>query len=203
MIKVKDTSRIPDLLKELEYLKNHEVQIGIFGEDDSFMAMIASVHEFGATIRPKGKYLTIPLKAELRDVKPRDIPEELFVPKGTNVLARKADNEKGFEALYALVKEVKIPERSFIRSAFDENKTAMEKYIQKLLIQLLNGEITGQQLLDKVGLYCEGKIKKKIRDLKDPPKSSITLTLEGPDKNNPLIETGRMRQSVVYKVVSK
>ena len=37
------------------------MQIGIFGEDDSFMAMLAQVHEFGVTIRPKGRFLVIPL----------------------------------------------------------------------------------------------------------------------------------------------
>lgn len=203
MLKITDNNRIPDLLKELDYLDSHGIQIGVFGEDDSFMAMIASVHEFGATIKPKGKYLTIPLRADLRDVSPRDLSEDLFVPRGTKVLARKADNEKGFEALYALVKEVKIPERSFIRSAFDENQNKLYKYVKALFSKVLSGEIKAHEMLDRLGLYIENLIKKRMKDIKKPPKSPATLNLQGKGKNNPLIDTGRLRKSVIYKVVSK
>lgn len=203
MLRVEERNTIPDLLKELEYIDNHEVQIGIFGEDNSFMVMIARIHEFGATIKPKGKYLTLPLKPELRDVSPRELPDKLFVPKGTKILARKANNAKGFEALYALLEEVTIPERSFIRSTFDENKNKLEKHIETLLQKVIDGQMTGHAFLEKVGLYFEGKIKKQIKDIKTPGKAPATLSLEGADKNNPLIDTGRMRKSVTYKVVSR
>lgn len=203
MIRITDNNRIPELLRELEYLDNHGVQIGVLGEDDSFIMMIASVHEFGATIKPKGKYLTIPLRADLRDVSPRDLNEDLFVPKGTKILARKANNDKGFEALYALVEEVKIPERSYIRTAFDENKEKLYNYTKTLFGKVLSGEIKGHEMLDRLGLYIENLIKKKIKDIKEPPKSPATLNLEGSGKSNPLIDTGRLRRAVVYKVVSR
>ncbi len=203
MVNITDNNRIPELLKELDYLDNHQVQVGIFGEDDSFMVMIASVHEYGATIRPKGKYLTIPLLPELRDVSPRDLSDDLFVPKGTKILARKANNERGFQALYALVEKVEIPERSFMRSAFDENKNKLHELVYSLFAKVLSGEVKGSQMLDKIGLYLESVIKNKIRDIKEPPKSPATLNIEGQGKTNPLIDSGRLRKSVVYKVVAK
>lgn len=60
-MKVTENNRIIKLIDELNQLNKYSLQIGIFGEDDSFMAMLAQVHEFGVIIRPKGRFLVIPL----------------------------------------------------------------------------------------------------------------------------------------------
>ncbi|HAA3363342.1 TPA_asm: hypothetical protein GEH59_15260, partial [Listeria monocytogenes] len=74
-----DKSTMNKAIRELDQLDRYSLQIGLFGEDDSFIQMIAGVHEFGLTIRPKGKYLTIPTP-EAGDRRARDIPG-LFKPR--------------------------------------------------------------------------------------------------------------------------
>jgi len=200
-IKVKDKSRIPDLLRELKYIHAHKVQVGVFGEDDSWIVMVASVHEFGATIRPKkSRMLTIPLKPWLRDKKARDIPG-IFRPKGTNVLARKTGRRGQIEALYFLAPRVVIPERSFLRSTFDEEMRSINQLIQKMLVQVCAGNMTGEQLLNRLGLYLQSKVQAKIRSIKSPPKSGLTIAAEGSGKTKPLLDTGRLMQSITYQVV--
>lgn len=201
-IKIKDKSRIPDILREVRYIHTHKVQVGVFGEDGSWIVMVASVHEFGATIRPKrARVLTIPLKAEVRDKKARDIPG-LFRPKGTNVLARKIGRGDEIEALFYLAKKVEIPERSFLRSTFDEEKANINQFVQKMLVQVFAGKLTGEQMLNRLGLYLQSKVQAKIRSIKSPPKSGTTIAVEGSGKSNPLIDTGRLLQSITYQVVN-
>lgn len=198
-IKITDKNRIPSILRELRYIHGHKVQVGVFGDEGSWIVMVASVHEFGTIIRPKkGRYLTIPLKPWVRDKKARDIPG-LFRPKGTKILARKKG--KDFEALYYLAKKVEIPERSYLRSSFDEEKAKINQLVHKMLVQVFAGKMTGEQLLNRLGLYLQSMVQAKIRSITSPPKSGVTMAVEGPGKSNPLIDTGRLMQSITYQVV--
>lgn len=205
-VKVKDKNRMPEVLRELQFINGHKVQVGVFGEEDSWIVMVASVHEFGATIRPKrAKALTIPLKPEVRDKRARDIPG-IFRLKASkdsnekgNILARKKG--KGIEALFFLAKKVVIPERSFLRSTFDEEKPKIDNMVQKMLVQVYAGKMTGEQLLNRLGLYLQSRVQAKIRSIKSPPKSGLTMAAEGPGKTKPLLDTGRLLQSITYQVV--
>lgn len=198
-----DTKNMDRLMKEFKDLNSHSLEIGVFGSDDSFMAMIANVHEFGLTIRPKGKFLTIPTR-EAGDRKPRDIPD-LFKPKGVMALAvedkrKRGKSEEGFIVMFWLVKKVNIPERSFVRSTFDENQTDWEEFFLKRLDKIIAGEMTAENLYQQLGARIASDIQEKMTSLKTPGKSKVTLQRD-PNKTNPLINTGRLRQSVTWKVV--
>ncbi len=54
---IKDENRIPELLRELEHLKQHRVEIGIFGEDDSEIVERATTHEFGNAYNPERSFI--------------------------------------------------------------------------------------------------------------------------------------------------
>ncbi|ABR46651.1 conserved hypothetical protein [Alkaliphilus metalliredigens QYMF] len=197
---VKDESRVPELLRELDYLDSHALKAGIMGEEDSELIMIAATHEFGATIKPKNsKYLAIPLPAA-GDTRPAD-HDDLFVPRGTKILAKpKGQGEKDFIPMFVLLKSVMIPERSYIRSTFDENKNKINEMGQDLLINVLEGKLTGEQLYNRLGLYLQTLIQRKIKETKSPANSALTVANKGTD--NPLIQTGRLRNAVTYEVVS-
>lgn len=197
MIKVKDTSRLPQLYKEIEYLNNHALKIGVLGEEDSEMLKIAGIHEFGGTIKPKNaKALAIPLPIA-NGTRPSD-HSDLFIPKGKNILAKKKGND-GFTPFFILVQSVTIPERSYIRSTFDENKEDIATAAQKLLEGVMLGKLTGEDFYNRLGLYLKSMVQNKIRDIKNPPNASITVSNKG--RNNPLIDSGRLRQSINYEVV--
>lgn len=64
---VHDRTKVPQFLKMLDELTKYHIEIGIFGEDDSEMVVIASVHEFGATIKTEsGKSIRIKERSYLR-----------------------------------------------------------------------------------------------------------------------------------------
>jgi len=198
-MKIQDNNRVPQLMKDLKVLQKAEIEVGIFGEDDSFMLMIARVHEFGAEIEPKNaKFLTIPLPAA-GDKKASDFGDELFRPPGTMILAvPKGDDD--FEPMFALTKKVEIPERSFIRSTFDEKQAEWEEFIQKRIVKVLNGKMSPRRMLEQFGAQMAADIQEKITDLDDPDNTELTKERKG--SSNPLIgESGRLRQSVTWKVV--
>lgn len=196
-----DTSNMERLLKEFDSLNRYSIEIGVFGSDDSFMAMLANVHEFGITIKPKGKWLTIPTK-EAGDRSAREIPG-LFKPRGVNALAVKDTRKRsknGFIVMFWLVKEVNIPERSFIRSTFDEKEDDWMNFFAGQLDRLIAGTMTAEDLYNQLGARIVRDIQNKMRDIKSPPKSPLTLQ-RNPNKTNPLIDSGRLIQSITWKVV--
>lgn len=191
-----DVTVMKKALAELDQLDSFSLQIGIFGEDDSFIQMIAGVHEFGVTIRPHGKYLTIPTK-EAGDRKARDI-SGLFKPKGKNILAV-ADKKGNLTVMFHLKEEVNIPERSFLRSTFDENNEKWGNLFENWIDNLIQGELSADQVYQRLGAVIQGDIQLKIRDLDTPPNAPATIARK--KSSNPLIDTGSMRQKVTWKVV--
>ncbi|EOH4067264.1 hypothetical protein ACL698_001529 [Listeria innocua] len=186
-------------LRELDQLDRYSLQIGLFGEDDSFIQMIAGVHEFGLTIRPKGKYLTIPTP-EAGERRAREIPG-LFKPKGKNILAV-AEPDGKLTVMFYLKTEVNIPERSFLRSTFDEKSNKWGELFEGWIDNIIQGELTAEQVYNRLGAKIVDDIQMKIVDIQTPAKSGATLAMN-PQKNNPLVVSGRMKNSVTWKVMRK
>jgi hypothetical protein len=109
-------------------------------------------------------------------------------PNGTSVATVAAINEFG---------TAKIPERPFFRNA-----TAK---VQPKLLSILRREIDPETMVitpsiaEKLGLVFVGAIQKEIVDLKEPPNAPATIKAKQ-GKDNPLIDTGFLRQSVTYEV---
>lgn len=81
-----------------------------------------------------------------------------------------------------------IPSRPFMRQAFQNNLEQIEKVSTSLHKQYLDGKITKQQALSRLGEWYGGVIKKEIRNGNFTPLSPITIKMKGSDK--PLIDTG-------------
>lgn len=165
---IRDRSRVPELLRELEAIEGKALHIGIFGEDDTQILMIARVHEFGVKIK--------------------------VTPKMRGFLA-------GVKGIYLRsdTTHINIPERSYIRAGLDANRN---KFIQQgsvLIRNVIEGKITAHRMFELLGEYLSGAIKQYMTDLSSPPLSSATIESKG--SSNPLIDTGRLRDSITYKVV--
>jgi hypothetical protein len=91
-----------------------------------------------------------------------------------------------------------VPERSFMRSTFDERKTAYDDIGQRELGRVVDGKQDVRQALGRLGLVVTGDVQAKIVDLREPPNAPLTIALKG--SSNPLIDTGRMRQSIGHEV---
>lgn len=95
--------------------------------------------------------------------------------------------------------EIKIPERSFVRTSFDKYKSQIDLFVQQELDSLMDLKINVSQFYTRVGEYCVGKLKEYITDLKDPANSSLTVEMKG--SSNPLIDNAGMRNAVEWRVV--
>lgn len=200
-MKIKDTNNIPSYKKMLEELFSYKILIGIFGEDDSEILMIAGANEFGADIRPEnGRFLTIPLSKKAKGKNPRDFPD-LFVlhAQSGELFLVKEKGESDLEFYYWLARSVQIPERSFIRSGWDDRLPNIEDRAIKLLKKVLTMELTPLDYFNAIGEYVVGQLKDYMTKLSSPPNSPITTNNKG--SSNPLIDTGRLRDSIAYKVV--
>lgn len=166
-ITVDDDNNVPNILKEINKLKNKKIQIGIFGDDDSTMLMIARVHEFGVDIE-----VTPKMRAYLHHI-------------GIHL---KEDTE-----------EINIPERSFVRATFDEKAKEIQRMGQKGIEAVLLGKEKADVFLERYGLYLRDLVRKKLRDLKEPPNHPATAKRKG--SSNPLVDDGHLKRSITYRVV--
>ena len=98
-------------------------------------------------------------------------------------------------------KNITIPERSFIRTTMDEKRGQLNTLTDKLLVQVTLGQFKMKRALQILGEFIETSIKRKITILQDPGNAPSTVAKKG--SSNPLIDTGRMRNSIRHKTVVK
>lgn len=223
---LRDTVR-PELARikrELAALRSLQIHVGIMGDSESDLLMIAHVHEYGATITAKNvRNLTIPLTDEARKAgSPRSFNDLEWVPgrqPGVSFLvrprkrkARSKDHRtvtdtistrseydpRDYDWLYMLVKSVNIPERSFIRASFDAGRAELSAACKEAVTNIIRKGWTAQQAADHVGKIATNMTRQFMNAGLEPPKSKITkLTTT---QEQPLFDTGRLIGSIAYKV---
>ncbi len=93
-----------------------------------------------------------------------------------------------------------MPQRSFLRSAYDENLPVIDKMIQRVA----NGAVFGlgtNAALNQLGNVVQGMVQRKIVDGPFVPNSPVTIKRKKSSK--PLIDTGHLRQSIRYVIERK
>lgn len=143
---VKDVNRIPDVIKELQYIHEHVVKAGIWGDEGaegSKLVMIASVNEFGCriTVTPK-------MRAYLHSI-------------GLHLQSK--------------TKTITIPERPFLRSTFDREERRVTSHFARHVRGILAGQLTGREALERVGRWLAGQIQRTIDTLQTPPNHPFTV----------------------------
>jgi len=101
-----------------------------------------------------------------------------------------------------------VPERSFLRSTVDskqgEYQKALDDATGEMIDETIHRGITAgvrklQKDLGSLGVKASGDVKTTIREIREPANAPGTLAKKYP-ADNPLIHTGRMRQSISSKV---
>lgn len=92
----------------------------------------------------------------------------------------------------------KTPQRSFIRSALDNNTQQIKTLSDQMAGKLVDGTSSPRQALDVIGLAVTGMIQKNISEGSFKELADSTVKKKGSSK--PLIDTGRMRQSIRHVV---
>jgi hypothetical protein len=101
-------------------------------------------------------------------------------------------------------KKRNIPQRSFIRTTFDDQKEAWFSKTKQLKSQVLSGKATVSNSLDTIGLTLETGIKTKIQK-QDPSWPPLSLqTIKRKKSSKKLIDTAQLKNSIRYvKVLGK
>ena len=105
-----------------------------------------------------------------------------------------------------------IPQRSFLRSTFDESEDRFAVALQEGLGAVTAGTMPASTALARVGLMAQGAVRGKILRGIAPPLAPMTIeqreakaahggglqSMAG--KHTPLVDSGQMLASIVYKV---
>lgn len=96
---------------------------------------------------------------------------------------------------------INIPERSYIRAGFDKERETFLKAGQRLLSQVISLNLPPETFFETYGDYLSKQIRKFLNELSSPPNHPYTIKNKG--SSNPLVNTGRLRDSITYKVESR
>jgi len=91
-----------------------------------------------------------------------------------------------------------IPERSFIRAGFQENKKRFIKHSREMLYKALEQQVNTELVFNRLGNELAGDLQDYAVELKEPPNHPFTIAQK--KSSNPLVDTGRMIGEITYKV---
>lgn len=92
-----------------------------------------------------------------------------------------------------------IPSRSFVRKTFDTKENDIGDEVEKAVMLYLEDKISYDSAMDMIGTKLVDFVKRTLVDLKTPPNHPLTIARK--KSSNPLIDTGRLLDSIEYKVV--
>lgn len=95
----------------------------------------------------------------------------------------------------------KIPARPFMKQAFDNNKSQIDSMKDSSFGEVLKGTSSVEKALNKIGVFFKAKVQESIVKGGFSPNALFTISRKGSSK--PLIDTGRLRQSINYETVIK
>lgn len=106
---------------------------------------------------------------------------------------------------------IEIPERSFIRSAFDAARAKYEALAATLAGLIIDGKTDAKAALEIMGQQAASDVRERIRSDIPPPLAASTMrrkmkkTRAGGSDANPvaLIDTGQLAQSISHQVVMR
>lgn len=101
--------------------------------------------------------------------------------------------------LKASTTTITIPERSFLRSGFDENHKKVAKDSEPMVSAMLGGKMTVQAGAGAIGQQLADAIKKYARDLRSPANHPFTVDQKG--SSNPLVDTGSLIGAITFEIV--
>jgi hypothetical protein len=105
-------------------------------------------------------------------------------------------------AMFNEVGTARSPERPIIRNSVDGNKQTIEKFCKAQIQKIARGG-TAEQVLNAIGSMQKGLIQDTIGKSPSWAKPNADSTIKRKKSDVPLIDTGKMRQSVDYVITPK
>lgn len=91
-----------------------------------------------------------------------------------------------------------VPERSFIRDWADLNEPRNIANLRKIAGVVLRGDYSVEVGLGRFGALCQGEIQARISAGIPPPNAPSTIAKKG--SSTPLIDTGQLRSSILWRI---
>lgn len=100
------------------------------------------------------------------------------------------------------IPKLHIPERSWLRSAFDANHDKWTKYAAELTKRVLSGKLSLYNALNRLGLLAATDVKKGITTGEGipPPNSPTTIARKGSSRT--LVDSGQFVGAIDHDVVT-
>ena len=181
--------------RSIKALDGWAVTIGVHGEDGGQREGeidnigLAAVHEFGASfMHPGGTPYTVgSVGGSSRSGGMVGSGAVVFLPKGS-------PNAIGVTRPH----RINIPERSFLRAAFDRNQRKYSRVLEAQTGRAIDGAISVKQALGIVGEVALSDVINRINRGIPPKLRPATVARKGSTK--PLIDTGQLKGSIKAKV---
>lgn len=94
------------------------------------------------------------------------------------------------------------PRRPFFTNVINEiQRGVLDDMLAQEAANVGLGKTNVNYALDRVGKIIQDEVIKSIEDTYDPPNSPVTISIKG--SSHPLIDTGKMINSVKYKVTRR
>lgn len=90
------------------------------------------------------------------------------------------------------------PQRSFLRSTFDEKRDAYIRLFRLSFSRAAHGLCTGKEAVEFVAMKAVADVKRKIRSNIPPPLAESTVERKG--SSTALIDTGQLINAIDYEV---
>ncbi len=116
-------------------------------------------------------------------------------------------NEDGTQikeyANYLILGTSTMPPRDFMQHSVRNKKGRLEiaRLQKQLLKKVFNGELTGEQALNQIGIHAVQMIKASIMSNDFAPLKQSTINKKTRNKNNILRDTDALLNSIAYEVV--
>ncbi len=94
---------------------------------------------------------------------------------------------------------ITIPERSYMRAGWDSKQADIDKKVQYYLGQVIDGKIDAYTFFNIIGEQVSSYLQEYLVALSAPPLAQSTIDRKG--SSNPLVDTGRLGDSITFKVV--
>lgn len=139
-------------------------------------------------------------KKAIEELHSKQIQVGMFAKVGDKVLTKAIVNEFGTTRA-GKNNDVKIPERSFIRSTYNRQYKKVGKRFDQIFVSISKGNYNIIPRLKLIGLEQETETKKTITDMRTPENAESTIAKKG--SSHPLIDTGEMRSKISHEVKNK
>lgn len=99
-------------------------------------------------------------------------------------------------------RNIVIPQRSFLRGGVDEKKSDIRSKLDAGKDKIIRGQMTTEKFLKGLGLYVSQKIiVERINRSKEWADELADSTKARKESNQPLVDTGRLKNSITHRVV--